>query len=471
MKYKYVVIGSGSAGLVVALGLAKSKKKVLLIEKSQIGGDCTNFGCIPSKTLIHSAKISHNIQIANDFGIDITLNHFNTDNVFQKVRKTIEKIRQEDTQNLKQANVPTLKATASFVSPHVIEAREENGTTHKIKAKNIIIATGSSPLIPPIHGLHNTPYLTNETVFYLKKVPSSIAIIGGGAIGCELAQAFKRLGSDVFIIDNQNRLLSQEEEKASDVIKDVFIKEHINLYLDHLVDEISFENNEFKLHLKSKYTTEKKEIISKQLLIATGRKPNIEELNLEKADIEYTKKGIVVDKYARASQKNIFAIGDVIGPPYFTHLAEHHARSLLMTLLFPLPINIKIHPKFLPKVTFTDPEIASVGMSEKEAIDTFTEKKIHTYTLPIYKIDKAKTQDAEDGFIQIITKKYSSKILGAAIVSKRASEMLSEIYTAMNKKISLKSLIQIVHPYPTYNLGIRQIADKYVNEVLLKKKQ
>ena len=465
MKYKYVVIGAGAGGLVVAIGLAKAKRKVLLIEKNLFGGDCTNFGCIPSKTLIASSKIIHLVKKSKEFGIDLDIKNIDTTDVLKRVRDKIEKVRsKEDEKALSEIGIDVLKAKASFLNENTIVAEDLRGNKTEIFAKKIILATGSTPNILKIEGLDKTPYHTNETIFNLEKTPKSLTIIGAGAIGCELAQAFQMLGSKVNLIDISSNILINEEVQASNLLKEIFLNEKISLHLNTSIEKINYDNSNFEIFLKDKT------IKSEQLLLAVGRTPAIEELNLKKANIKHSKNKIFIDCYGRTNKKHIFAIGDAVGPPYFTHVAEHMARSVLTTLLIPF-IKKKFSIANLPRVTFTTPEIASIGLSEENAIKKYTKKHIATYFVDLSEDDRALCEEEKKGFVKIVTLKWSSKILGATIVANRAGEMLSEIYLSMNKNIKLRSLSNIIHPYPTYNLAIRKAADKYLTETLLKAKK
>ncbi|NGX44138.1 MAG: Mercuric reductase [Candidatus Anoxychlamydiales bacterium] len=478
MKYKYVVIGAGAAGLVVAIGLAKAKKKVLLIENNLLGGDCTNFGCIPSKTLIASSKIAHDIKRAKDFGINFkignsTIDHldFDTNSSLKRVRDTIEKIRlNEDEKALKKIGVDTLKAKASFKTDKIIEAINKDDQTLNVFAKKIIIATGSVPFIPPINGLDKTPYDTNETIFNLEKIPKSLTILGAGAIGSELSQAFQRLGSKVTLIDLAPKILFNEDIDSSKMLKNVFEEEGISLYLNSSVENIKYQNDSFEVIVKNKESSYVNQIKSEKLLVATGRIANLKNLNLENAGIDYSNKGIEVDNFARTNKKHIFAIGDCIGDPFFTHKAENMARSVLFTLLVPF-LKKKISLSLMPRVTFTDPEVASIGLNERQAIKKHSKKHVATYFVSLDTLDRAICENEKKGFVKIVTHKFSGEILGACIVAKRAGEMLSEIILSMKKNIKIHSLANLIYPYPTYSLAIRKAADMYLTQTIFKRKQ
>ncbi len=440
--YSCVVIGAGAGGLVVAIGLAKAGKKVLLIENGNYGGDCTNFGCIPSKTLIGLAE------------------HRKKDLSF--VRRIVQEVRShEEPASLNALGVETWTAEASFLDPHAILAKEKSGKTVQVKAKKIVIATGSSPQIPPIPGLSGVPFLTNETVFDLEEIPRSLIVLGGGPIGSELAQAFQRLGTSVHLIHSHPEILAREPKETSDILIEQFRKEGMSLHLNSKVERVDYASGSFKVVLAGK------SVEAERLLVATGRKPHIHELQLEKAGVAFTDKGVLVDRFGRTSQKHIFAIGDAAGPPFFTHLAENRGRAVLTTLLLSPFFKKKIDRQAIPRVTYTDPEVASIGLSEEEAGKTYGKTKIAVYLVPMAEVDRAVTQGRTEGFVKIVTKRWSSHILGATIVCPRAGEMLSEISLALFAKIPLRKLAGLIHPYPTYSLAIRRAADKWLSQTLL----
>jgi pyruvate/2-oxoglutarate dehydrogenase complex dihydrolipoamide dehydrogenase (E3) component len=453
-RYPIVIIGAGAAGLVIAIGAAKAGKKILLIEKGNYGGDCTNFGCIPSKSLIASANAAQAIKEGKNFGLEFTPSLLNTSSSLVRTRRIVEEVRfHEDPAALAKMGVITLTGTAIFKDPHRLTV---NGK--EIFGKQIVIATGSSPFIPPIEGLAATPFLTNETIFDLKEIPASLGIMGGGPIGCELAQAFQRLGSQVCIIHTHEQLLNREGKLAQKSIADQFKKEGIVLHLGSHVQEVQYQNDRFQIVLD-----QGQRITAHSLLVAVGRRPNVTSLNLAAAGIQYSEKGILVDAYGRTNQSHIWAVGDITGSPFFTHWAENQARSVLTSLL--LPFKKKLDRKqAIPRVTYTDPEIASVGLTEEQAGAIY---KIAIYHVPFSSVDRAITTGQTEGFIRIITKKWSSQILGCTIVGPRAGEMLGEISLAMHAKIPLRKLARLIHPYPTYNQAIRKAADLWLTQTLL----
>ncbi len=466
--YAIVVIGAGSGGLVVAIGAARAGKKVLLIEKGSYGGDCTNFGCIPSKSLIASAHAAHTIQEGTQLGIQLNSKAFQAEQALERVRSIVSEVRShEEPEALQKKGVHTFTGTACFVDPYTLIVRDAQGQEQRVSGQNIVIATGSSAYIPPIPGLQGTPFLTNETIFDLKAVPKSLTVLGGGPIGCELGQAFQRLGSQVSLIHKKEKLLDREEPEAQKIIQEQFIKDGMQLFLNSQIQQVRYENGHFTLFIQHFDDPILKTIETEHLLISTGRRPNVSALNLEAAGIRYTEKGISVDEYGRTNIPHIWAIGDVIGSPYFTHLAEHQARAVLTSLLLPSFLRKKWDKQPIPRVTYTDPEIAGVGLSEKEALRLYSPHSLATYLIPMSSVDRAITAGRTEGFVKVITKKWSSQILGATIVTDRAGELLGQISIAMYARLPLRKLANIIFPYPTYSLAIRKTADQWLTSTIL----
>ena len=433
----------------VANGYAKAGKRVLLIEKGHWGGDCTNFGCIPSKSLIASAHTAHAIRTAEELGIECKA-RFTSNRALERVREIVRSIRhEEEPPALK--GVDTLEGMASFEDPHTLRV---NGQCYT--AKKMVIATGSSPITPSIKGLDQVAYLNNENVFDLKEIPKRLGIIGAGPIGCELGQAFQRLGSQVIMIEARPSLLLREEPEAQELAIETFRKEGIEVLLNQKISSI---------RPGIEIDTGGQTIQVDQLLIGAGRAPNIEALALEKAGITHARSGITVDRYGRTSQKHIYAIGDCSGGAPFTHMAEAEGRAVLVSLL--APFNKRFDHQPPPRCTFLDPEIASTGLLEKEAIAKYGKRKVASYFVPFTKIDRAITAGRTEGFIKVVTLKWSSKILGATIMGPRAGEIISEIQLAIRQKIPLRKLAQVIHPYPTYGIAVRKAADQWLTKTLL----
>lgn len=466
-SYPIIVIGAGAGGLVIANGAAKAGKKVMLIEKGNWGGDCTNFGCIPSKSLIAAADAAHAIRSAKDLGIDAQVGQILADASLERVRSIVAEVRShEDLDTLKQNGVDAVEGTASFIDPHTLLITDATGQSQQVYGKQIVIATGSSAFIPPVKGLKESPYLTNETIFSLKKIPKRLAVLGGGPIGSELAQAMQRLGSSVSLIAKDLPLMKEDPEVQT-VMMECFRKEGIDVYTDCLPEEVRYSNGEFTLVIQEKLTGKKVEFHADALLVSVGRRPHISSLDLPKAGIAFSEKGIPIDRFCRTNQPHIWAIGDVTGGPLFTHYAENQARTVLTSLLLPFGLKKRLSSQPVPRVTFTDPEVASIGLSEKEALKLYQADKIAIYTVPYSAVDRAMTANRTEGFVKIITKKWSSKILGSTIVGPHAGEMLMQISLAMHAGIPLRKLASIINPYPTYSLAIRKASDMWLTQTIL----
>jgi len=428
LHYPIVVIGAGAGGLVVAIGAAKAGRRVLLIERGNWGGDCTNFGCIPSKSLIASSQ-AHS-----------------SDNPFRRLQSIVQEVRAtEEPAALKEKGVDVAEGLASFIDPHTLDI-EGIG---RVRADQIVLATGSSPRIPAIDGLEQRGYLTNETLFSLDEVPKEMTVLGGGPIGCELGQALARLGCQVTLIQRAPRLIVREEPEASDLLLDRLRECGAKVRLGY--EPASVE-----------------ELGPAPILVAAGRTPTLDGLHLERAGITFSDRGVPTDRYGRTNLKHIWAIGDASGPPFFTHRAENHGRAVLTSLLLPGPLKRPISSQPMPRVTFTDPEIAGIGLLESEAIERWGAKKIATYTVAMGEVDRAIATGRREGFIKIITRKWSSKIVGASLVGPAAGELLPQIGMMIYRGIPLRKAAGLIYPYPTYSQGIRKAADRWLTQTVLR---
>ncbi|MBS0634931.1 MAG: FAD-dependent oxidoreductase [Verrucomicrobia bacterium] len=451
-NYYAIVIGAGTAGQVISKGLAKAGKKVLLIDKGPFGGDSTNFGSIPSKTLIASANMAHTLWRAGLYGIDLQIHNFQSTRVMQRVRDVVEQMRTKNDQVAFQtAGVHTRISECHFTDPYTVQTADGE----KISAKNIIIATGSHTVIPPIRGLEDIFYRTNESIFALNEIPTSIAIVGGGPTGCEFAQAFRRLGASVFVIEKDETLLPLEEPEVSRAVQSALVKEGVEIYLDTIVTRVRKDGDKITLFLKHTLDDKEYELRVHELLIATGRKPAIGSLNLEAAGIEYSDAGIRRDAYGKTSKSHIWVVGDAAGAPFYTHTADNQANTVLYNLLNPWPMQKKIdRAQPVPRTISCDPEVASIGLTEQQAIEEYGPGNVSTYVVSLKEVDRAICEGETDGFVKFITKRISSEILGATIVAPIAQDMILEVSCAMASGISLRKLGAIIHPYPTYSQAI-----------------
>ncbi len=460
-KYSIVVIGAGAGGLVVAIGAAKAGKKVLLVDKGNWGGDCTNYGCIPSKSLISEAHKAHAREGCQHNG--------NPAAALEYTRHIVSSVRHhEEPEALKKKGVDTLTGTASFLDPYTIAVTDQNGTVTKVKGDQFVIAAGSKPFIPEIEGLDSIRYYTNESIFSLQEIPRHLGVLGGGPIGSELSQAFRRLGAEVSIIQSAPHLLQKEEPQAQAVIESVFQKEGISLYLGYRLYKVAPIENGICLNFRHKENNEEKRIEVSHLLISSGRRPHLDELHLKNAGVKHSPKGIEVNAYGQTSQKHIWAVGDAVGRAIFTHVAENEARTVLKNLILPWPLRFKIDiHQPIPRVTFTDPEVASIGLLESEALHRYGANQVAVYEVSLADVDRAITTGRTEGFVKIITKKWSSHIIGATVVAPRAGEMLMEISTAIHAKLPLRKLASLIHPYPIYSHAIRKAADGWLTKTVL----
>ncbi|MEL6373092.1 MAG: FAD-dependent oxidoreductase [Pseudomonadota bacterium] len=431
------VIGAGSGGLSVAAAASQLGVNVVLLEKHKMGGDCLNYGCVPSKALLAAAKKAHIMRSSADFGIVPTSPSINYKNVHDHVKAVIAAIEPNDSvERFTGLGVNVIQAPGRFVDRSTVVA----GDT-QIKARRFIVATGSSPAVPPIPGLDGVPYFTNETLFDNQEKLDHLIVIGGGPIGMEMAQAHMRLGSRVTVLEAMKAMGKDDPELAEVVLKKLRA-EGLEIREGARVEKIDGQAGAIRVHISENGVETSVE--GTHLLVATGRKPNIADLNLDAAGIKYDKRGIQVNEGLVTSNSKVFAIGDVIGGLQFTHVANYHAGIVLRKALFRMPA--KANSNAIPWVTYTDPELAHVGMTEDEA-----RKKagtINVYRWPYHENDRAQAERKTDGFVKVVTDK-KGRILGASIVGESAGELIQMWSLAIAKKMKLKDLTVWISPYPT----------------------
>jgi pyruvate/2-oxoglutarate dehydrogenase complex dihydrolipoamide dehydrogenase (E3) component len=452
-KYNLVVIGAGSAGLVAAIGAAGLGAKVALIERHHLGGDCLNVGCVPSKTVIRSAKLLGEIARADRFGVQVEDVRVDFSAVMERMRRVRADISEYDSAHrVAKLGVDLYLGDAHFTGANTIEI---DGQT--LEFSKAVIATGSRPAAPPpIPGLAETGCLTNEKVWDLTSLPPRLAVIGAGSIGAELAQAFRRFGSEVTIFDVIPRLLGREDEQAADVIRRVFEREGVGLALGAEIEQV-VRAGEAK-QLTYKLNGETHTLVVDEILAAAGRLPNLEGLKLEAANVAYNQRGIEVDDTLRTTNPDIYAAGDAASRFQFTHMASAMARMALQNALFP-GSKKKLSNLIVPWATYTDPEVAHVGMYDWEAGKAGI--AVDTYVHAFADTDRGRTDGEEEGFVKIHVKKGTDKILGATIVGRHAGELISEVTVAMSGGLGLRHLSTVIHPYPTEAEAIRKVADAY----------
>jgi len=446
--YDLLVLGGGAAGLVsskVARGFGKS---VAVIEKGKLGGECTNFGCIPSKALIRTAKAAHELKHLDTLGLATEAPiAINTGGVMRHVRSIVEKVYNTHLP----ASFKALGIDLSFGDPRFTDNHTVVMDGKTITANKIIIATGSSPLIPSIEGIDKTPYLTNNTVFALDTLPRSLVVLGGGPIGIELASAFNRLGVETTVVEMFDRILFREDRELADMLAGKMRGEGLNIVTSAKAVKLSGDASRIILTVETQ-DGQRKDITAQSIFIASGRKPNIDGLDLEKAGVRCNKNGIEVDEWLRTAADNIYACGDVAGPYRFSHMAEYQA-ILACSNAFLL---IKRRADYSDVIwcTFTDPELAHAGLTEEEA-RTAHGDAIKVLRFDYSKIDRARTDIEEFGMSKIILDK-KGKIIGTHILGMHASEVLHEIQLAKHFNIPFERIWQAIHLYPSYSDVIRQ---------------
>ncbi len=451
--YNLVAIGAGTAGLVSAGGTALLGGKAALIERNLMGGDCLNTGCVPSKALIRCARAASEVRKAHRFGIsgcdDLEIDFSSVMEYVRRVRAAIS--FHDSVERFRKYGVDVFLGNARFERAGVISV---NGI--QIHYKKAVISTGARPVTPKVQGLEHVEYLTNETIFNLTVLPKRLAIIGGGPLGCEFAQAFARLGAEVFLFHNKTHILDREDPDVAEILEEQFKKEGIRLILNSEVKEVLQSGGRKIVRYFSNDKEEKIEI--DELLVGAGRSPNVEGLNLESAGVAYDlRKGVWVNERLQTTNRNIYAAGDVCMDWKFTHAAEAAGRIVIQNALFGR--NQLVSKLVMPWCTYTDPEVAHVGLNEKEAGEKGI--RVRTYYHPFNEVDRAVTDGVENGFIKLHLKDETDKIMGATIVCAHAGELINEITLAISAKIGLKQIFSLIHPYPTLAEAIRHVADMY----------
>lgn len=448
-KYDLIVIGSGAAGLTSAFTALGFGKSVLIIEKYKPGGECTWSGCIPSKALINQAKDIHIAKKYADIKIDSA-------EILKRVRSVSEAVYEHETPEvLKKAGAEFVTGEASFVDGHTVQVGEQH-----FSAKKIMIATGSSPFLPPINGLDTVPFLTNETVFELDTLPSSLIILGAGAIGMELSQAMTRLGVAVTVVDQAPEVLFREEPELAAIVRETLSKEGVNFELN--AKAVKVAKGELGVNVTIERNNTEQTLEAEKLLVALGRAPNIQGLNLDGVGIQ-TERGVVVNDYLQTSLPSVYACGDVAGPYLLSHMANAQGKLATMNAIF--PIRRKINYQHVAWATFTDPEFARAGLTEKEARAKYGDR-IRVYHYDFNKLDRAHTKAGDIGKIKLIVSR-SGKILGAHILAERAGELIASVQIMKTLGINFGKLQGVIHPYPTYADSLRQISQQVFIDNLL----
>jgi pyruvate/2-oxoglutarate dehydrogenase complex dihydrolipoamide dehydrogenase (E3) component len=443
------VIGAGSGGLAVAAGAVQMGASVVLIERGRMGGDCLNYGCVPSKSLIAAGRAAHAMRTAGRFGVNGHEPAIDFPGVHDHVKGVIAAIAPHDSQErFEKLGVEVIRAPARFVGPQEAEA-----DGRRIRARRFVVATGSSPAVPPIPGLAEVPHLTNETVFDLTERPEHMVVIGGGPIGCELAQAYRRLGARVTMLELFS-ILPKDDPDAVAVVRDQLRAEGIDLRERAAIAAVARDGNGIALTLRNDGAGGR--ITGSHLLVAAGRRANIDGLDLEAAGIAYGAAGIKVDARLRTSNWRVYAIGDVAGGPQFTHMAAYHAGVVIKNVLFRLPA--KVDDRAVPWVTYTDPELAHVGLTEAQARERGV--AVDAVRWEFKDNDRAQTERETKGFAKALVDRRG-RIHGATIVGERAGELIQPWVLAIAGGLKIGALAQFIAPYPTFGEASKRAAGAY----------
>lgn len=456
-RYNLVVVGAGTAGLVGAIGASGLGGKVALVERHLIGGDCLNWGCVPSKSIIRSAKAIGELRKAAELGITVPEGvEVNFGAIMARMRAIRAGISHDDSiERIRRERVQVFLGEARFIGPDALEVFDgtQRQTLHFAKA---LIATGARARLLPLPGLDEAGYLTNETLFQLTELPRRLAVIGGGPLGAEMAQAFARFGAQVTMLIKEDRLLPREDRDAAAIVQRAFERDGVQLLFDTTLQAVSHTATAKQLHYEQNRRNQHLEVDA--ILVSIGRTPNIEGLNLEAANVKHNEQGVVVDDTLRTTNPKIYASGDVSVKYQFTHMADATSRLVLQNALFPGPKK-KLGDLVVPWCTYTDPEVAHVGMYAHEAEAQGIPST--TFVKPLAEVDRSRTDGETEGFVKILVKKGTDQILGATIVATAAGEILNEITLAMVAGRGLKTLATVIQPYPVQSEAIKKIADAY----------
>jgi pyruvate/2-oxoglutarate dehydrogenase complex dihydrolipoamide dehydrogenase (E3) component len=435
VEYDVVIIGGGSGGLVVASAAAQLNAKVALVEKDRLGGDCLWFGCVPSKSLLHASRVANEVKTSSRFGIYSTPPDIQFSEAIGHVQKAISKIQPNDSpERFESLGVEVIFGQGEF--------KDENTFTvngRDLQARAFVVSTGSRPKVPPIEGIEEAGFLTNEQVFSLRERPESLAVIGAGPIGCELGQAFHRLGSKVSMISSRDHILPKEDPEAALVVEQQLEADGINLVRGKRAQKVEVIDG--KKHL---WVGDEKVVVD-EILVSSGRVPNVDSLNLEAAGVNYNNKGVAVNQKLQTSNKRIYACGDVIGGYQFTHVAGYEAGVVIQNALF-FP-SAKADYRVIPWATFTEPELDHVGLTEEQAKERYG-NEFEVLKQDFADVDRAQAEGATEGFAKILTTP-KGQILGAHIVGPSAGEIIHEIILAMKNQLPVSALTGMIHIYPT----------------------
>jgi len=450
-KYHLVVIGAGTAGLVTAAGAAGLGAKVALVEKHLMGGDCLNYGCVPSKALIRSARAAAAARSAASFGVQTGNVSVNFPAVMERMRRLRADISPNDSATrFRKLGVDVFIGAGKFTGSDTVQVGDKT-----LRFKKAVIATGARASAPPVPGLNEVPHLTNETLFSLTGLPKRFGVIGAGPIGCEMAQSFSRFGSEVYLVEALHGILPREDRDAAGIVQAALARDGVKLWCCGKGLKLSKTEGGGRMQVESHGTNY--DVVVDQLLVAVGRAPNVEGLRLETVGVEFDKKGVKVNDRLQTTNPRIFACGDVCSPYQFTHAADFMARIVIQNALF--LGRARVGALTIPWCTYTDPELAHVGLSETEA--KTKNIPIQTFTQELKDVDRAVLDGEPEGLVKVHVEPGGKRILGATIVAGHAGEMIDELTLAMNAGLGLSAIAKTIHPYPTQAEAIRRTGDAW----------
>ncbi len=456
-----VVIGAYAGGLVTSYIAAAVKAKVTLVEAGEMGGDCLNYGCVPSKALIKSAKVANQMRNADSYGLDAVTPTMSFKKVMARVHEVIAAIAPNDSvERYTSLGVDVVKGYAKIVDPWTVEIKQNDGGTQTLTTKNIVVATGAAPFVPELPGIKESGYVTSDTLWTkfadMDTAPKKLIVLGGGPIGCELAQAFARLGSQVTQVELAPRLMGREDSDVAEYAESVLRDSGVNVLTSHKA--LRFENKDGVKLLIAEKEGQELAIEYDEVIVAVGRKARLTGFGLEDLGIQFDRT-IETDEYLQTLMPNIFAAYDVVGPYQFTHVAAHQAWYAAVNALFGSFKKFKVDYRVIPWTTFIDPEVARVGLNERDAAEQGIEVEVTRYEFA--ELDRAVAESARKGFIKVLTPPGKDKILGVTIVSEHAYDLLAEFVIAMKHDLGLNKILGTIHAYPTWAEGAKYAAGNW----------
>ena len=456
-----VVIGAGAGGLVTSYIAAAVKAKVTLVEASEMGGDCLNYGCVPSKALIKSAKVASQSANASRYGLTDTPIAISFKQVIKRVHEVIATIAPNDSvQRYTELGVDVVKGYAKIVDPWRVEITRDDGQVQTLTTRSIVVTTGARPFVPPLKGIEQSGYVTSDTMWNVfcdrEHAPKRLVVLGGGPIGCELAQAFSRLGSQVTIVEQAKQIMGREDAEIARFVTDTLEASGVTILTGHKAEQFSQKSETHQLQVT--HNDERKTIEYDEVIVAVGRKARLEGFGLKELGINFDRT-IEADEFLQTRFPNIYAAGDVVGPYQFTHVASHQAWYAAVNALFGTFKKFKVDYRVIPWTTFVDPEVARVGLNETEAKEKNIDVEVTRYEFA--ELDRAVTESARQGFIKVLTPPGKDKILGVTIVSEHAGDLLAEFVLAMKHKLGLNKILGTIHAYPTWAEGAKYAAGNW----------